>query len=472
MSTPTTALLISGDPAMAEICHKAVASVPGLRLVSVPHTRGAEPHLRHAELALVLVHLAHHDQGVEAARLLKQVTAEGRPVAVIIIGEANLAEEGLRLLQLGVADYLGRPLDLDRLAYLLDSLTLRARYAPAVQSAAPVAYSAVLQAVMDRAFLMAPHDTTVLLGGETGTGKTRLARLMHDRSPRRGEPFVTVNCGALAASVIESELFGHVRGAFTGADRPRQGKLLSAGRGTLLLDDVDALPLASQSKLLRAVEERVFEPVGSNKPQPMRARILAASNQDLAQAIETRKFRADLYYRLNGVQIVLPALREQPESIAPLATKFAADFAARHNRSVPRLSAPVLDLLGRYDWPGNIRELRNVIEQAVALCRDPEIRPQHLTSAVLAGAQRAAPESPAHDPLRPPSAATSAESSTLGQARGDAESTRILEALRRHDNNRVRAAAELGISRMTLYKKIEKYGLRGAQGQSPESWRG
>src|SRR4051794_32538795 len=228
--------------------------------------------------------------------------------------------------------------------------------------------SAGMALLVEQVRRVAPQQTTVLLGGETGTGKTRLARLLHELSPRREQPFLVVNCGALSATLIESELFGHVRGAFTGADRDRVGKFADAGRGTLLLDDVDALPPAVQAKLLRVVEERLFEPVGSNRAQPAQARLIVASNRRLEEEVAADRFRQDLYYRLNVVSFHLPPLRERLELLPALADKFVAEFAARNGRAVRGVSPEALRALAGHDWPGNIRELRNVIERAVALC--------------------------------------------------------------------------------------------------------
>src|SRR5205085_9757692 len=197
------------------------------------------------------------------------------------------------------------------------------------------------------------QETTLLLTGETGTGKTRLARLVHELSPRRDEPFLVVDCGALSAFLIESELFGHVRGAFTGADRDRPGKLAAAGRGTLLLDEVNSLPLPLQAKLLRAVDERVFEPVGANKGQPLRARLVAASNAALEEEVAAGRFRADLYYRLNVVSFYLPPLRERRAAIAPLARKFPAEFAGRNRPDLRGPAPEAVRALEAYPWPGN-----------------------------------------------------------------------------------------------------------------------
>jgi transcriptional regulator with PAS, ATPase and Fis domain len=306
-----------------------------------------------------------------------------------------------------------------------------------------------------------PQETTLLLTGETGTGKTRLARLVHQQSPRREAPFLVVDCGALSATLIESELFGHVKGAFTGADRDRPGKLAAAGGGTLILDEINSLPLPLQAKLLRAVDERVFEPVGANKSQPVRARLVAASNAPLEEEVAAGRFRLDLYYRLNVVSFHLPPLRERRGAVAPLARKFLTEFAARNRPDLRGLSPDVVRALEEYHWPGNVRQLRNVIERAAALCTGPDVLPADLPEAIRCAAQS-----------RPACAALAIglalrteappQDLTLRQSKAQDEVLRITDALRKHGNNRLRAAAELGISRMGLYKKLHRHGLFAA----------
>jgi len=299
-----------------------------------------------------------------------------------------------------------------------------------------------------------PQDTTLLLTGETGTGKTCLARLIHKLSPRRDEPFLIVDCGALSESLIESELFGHVKGAFTGADHDRPGKLAAAGKGTLLLDEINALPLSLQGKLLRAVDEHAFEPVGANKVQFLIARLVAASSTWLEAEAAAGRFRADLFYRLNIVSFHLPPLRERRAAVAPLARKFLAEFAARNRPDLRGLAPEVVCALEDYSWPGNLRELRNVVERAAALGRGPEVQLADLPDVVRYGAG-ASQASPLGVELNP--AAVLASCQTLAQTKAETEMTRITEALRKHGNNHVRAAAELGISRVGLYKKLHKY---------------
>jgi DNA-binding NtrC family response regulator len=309
--------------------------------------------------------------------------------------------------------------------------------------------------MMEQIDRVAPQETSILLRGETGTGKSRLARVIHQISPRRAERFLVVNCGALSTTLIESEMFGHVKGSFTGADADRTGKFAEVGRGTLLLDDIDALPVQLQAKLLRVVEERVFEPVGSNRTLPMQARLIVASNCAFEREVAAARFRADLYYRLNVVSFDLLPLREQRELIPALAKRFLIEFTSRNGRVLNRIAPEALAALTEYHWPGNIRELRNVMERACALSAGMQIQLADLTEALRPADVR--------DGVLPgegmPRLALSPLTGTLAQARDKTEVALIVNALERHQNNRLRAAAELGISRVTLYKKLRQYGL-------------
>jgi two-component system, NtrC family, response regulator HydG len=317
-------------------------------------------------------------------------------------------------------------------------------------------FPAEMAEMKEQVLRVSVQETKLLLTGETGTGKTRLGRLVHEMSPRRDEPFLILDCGALSPSLVHSELFGHVKGAFTGAERDRPGKLAAAGRGTLLLDEVDSLSLPLQALLLRAVDEQVFHPVGANRPQALHARLIAVTNVSLEEAVAAGRFRSDLYYRLNVVGFRLLPLRERRPSIIPLAKKFLAEFAGRHRTDIRGLLPDALGCLQAYDWPGNIRELRNVIERAVALSPGPEIRLQDLP-------ENLHPVERSGNRWRPASSGDDSETSsvpfTLRQTKTEVEIRRIVETLRKHGNNRLRAAAELGISRMGLYKKLHKYGL-------------
>ncbi|HYT92710.1 MAG TPA: sigma-54 dependent transcriptional regulator [Gemmataceae bacterium] len=320
------------------------------------------------------------------------------------------------------------------------------------------AFGPEVQRLRDQICRVAPQDTTVLLSGETGTGKTRLARYIHEHSPRRDEPFLVVDCGALSPSLMESEIFGHVKGAFTGADRDRPGKFAAVGRGTLLLDEINSLPLTLQSRLLRGVDERLFEPVGANTPLPLHARLIAATNVPLEPEVAERRFRSDLYYRLNVVEFVLPPLRQRRPAIARLALRFLAEFAGRNRPDIQGITAEVMTALENYHWPGNIRELRNILERTITLSPGPVLGVGDLPPA-LRSPVASPPATPALD-NGANSAAAAPRTGSLFQAREEAEIRRIKQALEKHGNNRLRAAAELGISRMGLYKKLEKYRMR------------
>jgi two-component system response regulator HydG len=454
---------------LIESIRETVASIPNLELVVVADPETACSRLEGEETALVLIHQSKDEDIAGPQRVLKAATAARNPTPTLVVTEQHRARQALTFLRQGAVDYLSRPLDLARLSGLLDLLTLRARYM--TRKAAPVSDDGVaelgatdpflyvratgMEAMMDQVRQVAPQETTLLLGGETGTGKTRLARLIHELSGRRDQSFLNINCAALTPTLVESEMFGHVRGAFTGADRNRVGKFTEVGRGTLLLDEVDSLPLALQAKLLRVVEERTFEAVGANKTERLHARLIVASNRDLEGEVAAGRFRADLFYRLNVVGFHLPPLRERPEAIRPLAERFTTEFATRNGRNVQGITEESLQAMMRYDWPGNIRELRNAIERAVALGPGLAIRVEDLPRDVIAAGRKTAPATG-------PALMIDRSGGTLADSKERAEAECIAQALQRNNNNRLRAAADLGVSRMTLYKKLHRYNLLDA----------
>jgi formate hydrogenlyase transcriptional activator len=319
-----------------------------------------------------------------------------------------------------------------------------------------VGSSAGLLEVMEQVELVAPADSTVLIIGETGTGKELVARAIHDASRRRAQAFVAVNCAALPESLLESELFGHERGAFTGALARKPGKFELADRGTLFLDEVGDLPALAQAKLLRALQEQEVHRVGGTRPVPINVRLIAATNCDLQEGMRSGTFRQDLYFRLSVFPIVLPPLRERRDDIAPLAREFVRRAAARQGKTPPVLDARTLDRLTAYDWPGNIRELQNVMERAVILARDGGIGADLVPDRSIAAAPiaRSRPQSPAP-------AALSHHSPTV-VAFTEAERRAIVTALEGTGwriSGRSGAAELLGLKPTTLHAKMKRLGI-------------
>ena len=340
---------------------------------------------------------------------------------VVLMTAYSSVETAVDALRLGAYDYLTKPEILGR--------------SPAVS------------AMREIIATVAPTEATVLITGESGTGKELVARAVHGASARANKPLVTVNCAALAENLLESELFGHERGAFTGADRRREGRFLQADGGTLFLDEIGEMPLSLQAKLLRALQQGEVQRVGSDSPITVDVRVIAATNRNLREEVEQKRFREDLFFRLNVISIEVPALRERSEDIPLLAAHFLEKFAARNRKNVKGFAPQALDMLRRYSWPGNVRELQNAVERAVILCTGDLITGPELPASVTGAAEQAAPVT------------ETAEASLAGLSLEALERRAIEDTLRQTEDNKSEAARRLGITRATLHNKLRKYGL-------------
>jgi DNA-binding NtrC family response regulator len=390
--------------------------------------------------------------------------AAARPdVSVLLVTAFGDVETLLAARALGTVDYVAKPVAKDDLRLRAQAALRRSRQAGEIRDLrerldkrygfeAILGISRPMEQLFERLRVVAPTRTTVLVVGESGTGKELVAGALHHNSPRRARAFVALNCGAIPKEIIESELFGHEKGAFTGALVKRVGRIEQAHGGTLFLDEVSEMPPDLQVKFLRVLEEKRVTPVGGNESRDVDFRLVAATNRDLAKEIEAGRFRQDLYYRLSVVTVEIPPLRDRKDDIPLLVERFRDVFAREHGRSVGGVTAAALSALVNYAWPGNVRELKNVIESAVLFAAGPKISLQDLPPAVRACAPAGAEEGA-------PAGAGSAPAATglVGKTMADIEREAILAALQASGGNRRRAAEMLEIGLRTLQRKLKEY---------------
>ncbi|EPO2591873.1 sigma-54-dependent response regulator transcription factor ZraR [Escherichia albertii] len=374
---------------------------------------------------------------------LKEIKALNPAIPVLIMTAYSSVETAVEALKTGAQDYLIKPLDFDNLQATLEKALAHTHCVdaemPAVSASqfGMVGKSAAMQHLLSEIALVAPSEATVLIHGDSGTGKELVARAIHASSARREKPLVALNCAALNESLLESELFGHEKGAFTGADKRREGRFVEADGGTLFLDEIGDISPMMQVRLLRAIQEREVQRVGSNQTIPVDVRLIAATHRDLAEEVNAGRFRQDLYYRLNVVAIEVPSLRQRREDIPLLADHFLQRFAERNRKAVKGFTPQAMDLLIHYDWPGNIRELENAVERAVVLLTGEYISERELPLAI------------ASTPI------PLAQSQDI-QPLVEVEKEVILAALEKTGGNKTEAARQLGITRKTLLAKLSR----------------
>ncbi len=395
------------------------------------------------DVALLDIHLPDFD-GIELLRRMRNDGLVDFPV-VMVTGYGSV-ESAVAAMKLGASDYVQKPLKMAELERVVAE-TMRGRKAaeegsPGLEEASGlIGDSPAMKGVLELVRRVAFSDVTVVIYGESGTGKELVARAIHTIGPRADEPFIPVDCSTMATSIVESELFGHVRGAFTGAEKSRDGLLRLAGRGTAFLDEIFDLPMSAQAKLLRALQENTVRPVGSGEFQRIEARVVAASNRDLLTAVRDGQFREDLFYRLHVIPIHVPPLRDRSDDIPALADHFVKKHSVAE-RPAQRVSSDAKSALQCFEWPGNVRELENVIRRAIVMCDDEEIGVENLPNSVVKAFR----------------SARTTEAATRGLM-AEAEVEAILSALAKTNGNKAKAAELLGLGRSTIYARMRKYGL-------------
>jgi two-component system nitrogen regulation response regulator NtrX len=389
--------------------------------------------------------------GIDGLEALSRIQTVTRPPSVIMISGHGNVETAVRATKLGAFDFIEKPLSLEKVIVLVrnaiqqrrledENQTLRSELVHRYQV---IGDSVPMKALRQQIAVTAPTNGRVLIYGESGTGKELVAHALHVNSLRNKAPFVEVSCAAIPEDLIESELFGHVKGSYSGATDDKIGKFQKANGGTLFLDEVGDMSHRTQSKVLRVLEEQRIEPIGSNQSFRVDLRVIAATNKNLEQEIARGSFRQDLFYRLNVIPFYVPPLRDRKEDIPVLARYFLAEFSAEYGKKTRELSEGALEILMRYPWPGNVRELKNLVERLVIVCPQSRIEPHHLPPELFRGVA----ESPQHP------------YSTLHEARSAYEREFILRKLQEHRWNMTQTASALGLERSHLYRKMKSLGI-------------
>ena len=449
----TAKILVVDDDASHRTMLKAVLSAEGYQVHEADDGDAACLAVEKMVFDLVLMDLRMKRMHGDAAQKKMHEISPGTPV--VIMTAYGSVRSAVKALKAGAHDYLTKPIDVDELKILVgkalrhrqleeENINLKARLDARFDFGDIIGRSPSMRELFETLSLVAPSDATILIQGESGTGKELVANASHHNSPRKDHPFVKVNCAALPETLLENELFGHEKGAFTGATGPKKGRFQLADRGTLFLDEIAEMAPATQAKILRVLQEREFEPVGGTRTVQVDTRIISASNRTLEDEIAAGRFREDLYYRINVVMIKVPPLRNRSADIPLLADYFLRQYAEKNHRRLKGFHPGAMDLLLRHAWPGNVRELENVIERAVIMARGDMVGPEHFPST-----------------LQDPDAGESPREPVLASGRSlkEVEKEMILKTLEDMGGNRTRTAETLGISRRTLQLKLKGYGI-------------
>jgi two-component system response regulator FlrC len=389
------------------------------------------------------------DVKLDISALIAQLKAERFAMPVVACGIGTDAATAVKAIKAGAKEYIPLPPNAELIAAVLQAVT--------EENSTMIARDPAMQAVLTLADRIAPSEATVLITGESGTGKEVMSRYIHQKSKRANGPFISLNCAAIPESLLESELFGHEKGSFTGAAARRIGKFEEANGGTLLLDEISEMHPSLQAKLLRAIQERVIDRVGGTQPVKIDIRLIATSNRDLEAYVKSGNFREDLYFRLNVVNLQLPALRERPGDITALAQFFADKYSAQNSLPLKKLSAPAAGKLGSHHWQGNIRELENTMHRAVLMSQESTIEADaiHLTGQKAPALEKVAQVAEA---VAGKTTTTDADTNLIGRTVAAVERELILKTLDHCLGNRTHAANILGISIRTLRNKLKEYG--------------
>ena len=405
---------------------------------------------------------------MDGIELLSRIAEHPQTIAVIVVTAQGSAQTGFEAGKAGAYSYIQKPIDPNRLRNLLEMAATQRATTVELEATrrklrdigilgSLVGSSKKMQEIFRLVEMVAPSTASILITGESGTGKELVARTIHNLSPRKTKPFVAINCSAIPETLIESEIFGHEKGAFTGALERRAGCFELAEEGTLLLDEIGEMPIGTQAKLLRVLEDKKLRRLGSKAETSVDVRVLAATNKIPEEAVSRGELRTDLYYRLNVFNIHMPPLREHKEDLPELVQSLLADMNNKHERNVSGISDQVMTVFQSYNWPGNVRELRNALERAVIVCEGSVIENRHLP--------------PGFGQLMPRAAASEANAVRLGVGTtvGEAERLLILKTLESTNNNKTRAAEILGISLKTLHNKLKEYGSTASVGVAADT---